>query len=56
MVRFSNADAQTETHVFCLRVRQSARIVKAFLDIAGEMARTNLPHAQQRRLRAARKS
>ena len=40
-VRFSNADAHTETHVFCLRVRQSARVVRALLDVAEEMPRAN---------------
>ena len=25
MIRLSNSDAQTETHVFCLRVRRSAQ-------------------------------
>ncbi len=39
MLRISNADAWTETHVFCLQVRRSARVVGAFLDIAEDLSR-----------------
>lgn len=37
MVRLSNADVWTETHVMCLRVRRSAHMVDAFLEIAREL-------------------
>jgi aminoethylphosphonate catabolism LysR family transcriptional regulator len=39
MVRLSNAEIWTETHVVCLKVRRSARAVSAFLDIARQLAR-----------------
>jgi LysR family transcriptional regulator, low CO2-responsive transcriptional regulator len=42
MLRLSNADAWTSTHVYCLEVRRSARVVSAFLDIAEELARTKV--------------
>jgi LysR family transcriptional regulator, low CO2-responsive transcriptional regulator len=39
MLRFSNANAWTETHVFCLQVRRTARVVSVFLNIAEELSR-----------------
>jgi len=37
MLRLSNAEVWTETHVVCLKTRQSSRQVRAFLDIVGEL-------------------
>jgi aminoethylphosphonate catabolism LysR family transcriptional regulator len=37
MLRISNAEVWTETHVMCLKVRRSARVVDAFLRIAAEL-------------------
>ena len=51
MVRFSNSDAATETHVFCLRVRRNAHVVEAFTRIAEEMAQVKLAHVRPRRAR-----
>jgi DNA-binding transcriptional LysR family regulator len=37
MLRLSNADIWTETHVMCLKARRTARMVEAFLGIAEEL-------------------
>jgi DNA-binding transcriptional LysR family regulator len=39
MVRLSNAEVWTETHVVCLEVRRSARAVNAFFEIAEALVR-----------------
>lgn len=39
MVRLSNAEVWTETHVVCLKVRRSARAVNAFFEIAEALVR-----------------
>jgi aminoethylphosphonate catabolism LysR family transcriptional regulator len=39
MLRISNAEIWTETHVVCLQARRSARLVEAFMRIAGELRR-----------------
>lgn len=43
MLRISNAEIWTETHVMCLKVRRSARVIEAFLEIAGSL-RNIRPH------------
>jgi LysR family transcriptional regulator, low CO2-responsive transcriptional regulator len=45
MVRFSNVDVHTDTHVLCVDVRRSARVVSAFLDIARELSTAKSPPA-----------
>jgi hypothetical protein len=37
MLRISNAEIWTETHVMCLEVRRPARVVEAFMGIAAEL-------------------
>ena len=37
MLRISNADIWTETHVMCLKARRPARVVEAFMRIAEEL-------------------
>jgi aminoethylphosphonate catabolism LysR family transcriptional regulator len=49
MVRFSNTDARTATHVFCLHVRRESRLVNAFLAIAQRLAGVQLPRAKRAR-------
>ena len=39
MLRISNAEIWTETHVMCLEVRRRTRIVEAFFGIAAELRR-----------------
>jgi DNA-binding transcriptional LysR family regulator len=47
-VPVSDAQMYTYAHVFCLRERRGARLVKAFLDIVDELLRKERPAARIR--------
>jgi len=52
----TNADAWTDTHVFCLEVRRAAPIVSALLEITERLSRTNAAPGLKTKARQARKS